>query len=255
MAHEQKKAHPVAVIVGAGPGIGAAVASKFAKEGYAVALLVRTESKLKPIQKKIEEKGGVALSVPCDASDEKSVAEAFATIRSKLGDPEVLVYNASGRGPVKPQTVLEVSTEDFVNAWKISCLGALLCAKQVLPKMIEKEKGTILLTGATASWRSIGGLSSFAVGKFGLRALGQSLARENGSKGIHVAHIVVDCVVNSEQARTWMQSKYKDGVIPENTMLEPDHLAEQYWYLHQQPKSCWTHELDVRPFGETILGK
>jgi len=240
----------VAVIVGAGPGIGAAVATKFAKEGYAVALLVRTDSKLEPLQKKIEELGGTALSLSCDASDEKSVTSAFSSIRSKLGDPEVLVYNASA-GPFGA-TVLETTTDNFIKGWRTSCLGAFLCAKEVLAKMVEREKGTILLTGATASWRSNGGFSAFAVGKFGLRALSQSLAREYGPKGIHVSHIVVDSPVESERARGWVASKYKDGIIPKDALLNPTDLAEQYWNLHQQSRSCWTLELDVRPFSESI---
>jgi len=251
MAQKHKK---VAVIVGAGPGIGASVSTKFAKEGYAVALLVRTESKLKSIQKKIEDDGGVALSVSCDAGDEKSVLDAFALIRSKLGDPEVLVYNAAIR-LLKTQNVLEIPTERFVNFWKTNCLGAFFCAKQVLPKMIEQEKGTILLTGATGSWRSVGGLASFTVGKFGLRALGQSLAREYGPKGVHVCHIVVDAIVDMPFTRPMVAGKYKDGVVPRGVMLEPDDLAEQYWNIHQQPKSVWTQELDVRPFAEPIVGR
>jgi len=121
--------------------------------------------------------------------------------------------------------------------------------------LIEKKKGTILLTGATASWRAVGGLAAFAVGKFGLRALGQSLARELGPQGIHVVHVVVDAPVDTQFVRPMVAKRFKDGIIPKGTLLEPEELAEQYWNLHSQPRSVWTQELDVRPFGEGIAHK
>jgi len=191
----------------------------------------------------------VALSIPCDAANEKSVADAFSLIRSKLGDPEVLVYNAGVR-PFPLRNILEIKAEDFENDWKVGCLGAFLAAKEVLPKMLEKKNGTILFTGATASLRSSAGFSRIAVGKFGLRALGQSLAREYGPKGIHTAHIVVDAVVDLPSTRLLVASRYEGGVIPEGALLKPEDLAEQYWNLHKQPQSSWTQELDVRPFVE-----
>jgi len=134
------------------------------------------------------------------------VVDAFELIRKKLGDPEVLVYNAAIRS-LTPEQVLDIPTKRFESYWKTNCFGAFLCAKQVLPAMLERKKGTILFTGATASWRAVGGLAAFAVGKFGLRALGQALAREYGPKGIHVCHIVVDAVVDMPFTRPFMEKK------------------------------------------------
>jgi len=120
---------------------------------------------------------------------------------------------------------------------------------------LKRKKGTILLTGATASWRGSSGLAAFSVGKFGLRALGQALAREYGPKGIHVCHIVVDAVVDMPFTRPFVEKKFSDGVVPKGILLEPVELAEQYWNIHQQPPSVWTQELDVRPLNEPIAGR
>lgn len=165
----------VVAILGAGPGLGVAIARRFAREGYAIALMARSEEKLQAIQTEIEGSGGVAHSFPVDATHPDSVAEGFAQVQSQLGAVSVLVYNA---GVFPMAGILELTPEKFSQSWQINCFGAFLAAQQVLSSMLEQEKGTILFTGATGSLRGSAGLAGLSVGKFGLRALAQSLARE-----------------------------------------------------------------------------
>ncbi|PSO85328.1 MAG: short-chain dehydrogenase [Cyanobacteria bacterium QS_3_48_167] len=224
----------VVAILGAGPGLGVAIARRFAREGYAIALMARSEEKLQAIQTEIEGSGGVAHSFPVDATHPDSVAEGFAQVQSQLGAVSVLVYNA---GVFPMAGILELTPEKFSQSWQINCFGAFLAAQQVLPSMLEQEKGTILFTGATGSLRGSAGLAGLSVGKFGLRALAQSLAREFAPRGIHVAHIIIDGRIGPpEQA--------------EQTQLSPDAIAQTYWQLHQQDASAWTLELDLRPASE-----
>jgi len=223
----------VAVVFGIGPGIGGAVAHKFAAEGYTVALLGRKKEKLEEFKAQIEGKKGKAFVVVSDAADPASIAAAFEAIR-KVGHPEVLVYNASG---FKIGSLLDTSLEEFENNWKVSARAAFLASKEVLPKMVENKKGTIIYTGATASLRGGANFSAFASGKFALRALSQSVAREFGPKGIHVAHTIIDGGVDT--AHTGKE-----------TVLSPKSIADSYWNLHTQHHTAWTQELDFRPFVE-----
>ena len=167
----------VAAVLGVGPGLGAAVARRFAREGFAVALMARTEGSVAGVREEIEDSGGKAFAITADTTDAGSVASAFERVRSKLGDPEVFVYNA---GTFEMGGVLEIPPERFDECFRANCAGAFYAAQQVLPAMIEAGRGTILMTGATASLRGSARFSALAVGKFGLRALGQSMAREFG---------------------------------------------------------------------------
>lgn len=241
MAKEKQTAAPVAAVVGAGPGLGAAVARRFAREGYAVGLFARGEASLREVQRDIEAAGGRALACPSDATDEASVGAAFERLRTQLGAPEVLVYNA---GAFTVGGVLELEPAAFESAWRTNCLGGFLSAREVLPKMLERGHGTLLFTGATASLRGSARFAGLAVGKFGLRALAQSLAREFGPRGLHVAHVVIDGVIDT--ARTRALAPEREAV----TRLSPEALAETYWHLHRQHPSAWTQEVDVRPAGE-----
>jgi NAD(P)-dependent dehydrogenase (short-subunit alcohol dehydrogenase family) len=231
----------IATVLGIGPGLGAAAARRFAKEGYAVALMARGEDKLAPVHQEIEGLGGQALSVPCDATDPTSVQQAFARVRHELGDPEVFVYNA---GAFKMGGLLELDAETFEHCWRANCYGGFLASQQVLPKMLERGRGTILLTGATASTRGGARFSALAVGKFGLRALAQSMAREFGPQGVHVAHVIIDGQILAPRTREMFPGR------DEHTFLSPDSIAETYWSLHQQDRTCWTHEIDLRPAVE-----
>lgn len=231
----------VAAVVGAGPGLGAALARRFAREGYTVGLFARGEASLRAVQQEVQEAGGRAAPYAVDATDAGAVRDAFARLRAEHGAPEVCIYNA---GLFRMAGFLETSPEDFDTSWRINCLGGVLCAREVLPGMLERGRGTLLFTGATASLRGGPRSSSFAAGKFGLRAVAQSLAREFGPRGIHVAHVVIDGVIDTARVRALM------GAPGDAQRLSPDALAETYWQLHQQPPSAWTQELDVRPAQE-----
>jgi NAD(P)-dependent dehydrogenase (short-subunit alcohol dehydrogenase family) len=231
----------VAAVIGVGPGLGAAIARRFARGGYAVALIARQIEALQGVKQAITDQGGKAAVVPADAGDPASVAAAFAEVRERLGDPEVLVYNASS---FKPGSLQDVTPEALEAVWRVSCLGAWAAAREVVPAMLARGRGTLLLTGATAGLRGSAGFAAFAVGKFGLRALGQSLARELHPKGIHVAHVVIDGQIDSPRVRSMSPSRAT------HTFLDPDSIAEAYWQLHRQPPNTWTQELELRPSVE-----
>lgn len=231
----------VAVVLGVGPGLGRAVARRFAAGGYAVGLMARGIDKLEPVQGEIEGGGGRAVSVPCDVTDPASVAAAFERLRNALGEPRVLVYNA---GAFHMGRLLDVSPEQFEQSWRANCYGAFLGARQALPGMLKRGAGTIILTGATAALRGGAGFGCLAVGKFGLRAVAQCLAREYGPRGIHVAHVVVDGQIDTPKLRLC------DPGRPPETLLNPDAIAETYWQLHVQDPTAWTLELDLRPSVE-----
>ena len=231
----------IAAVLGAGPGLGAAVARRFARAGYSVALLARRLESVQAAEREITAAGGTAAFFAADAADPASVAAAFAAVRARLGDPEVFVYNA---GAFLPGAVTEITPEQFEACWKANCFGAFLGAREVIPAMLSHGRGTILLTGATAALRGSANFSSLAVGKFGLRALGESLARELHPRGIHVAHIIVDGAIATPRARAMYPGR------PTHTLLDPDSIAEAYWQLHRQGPTAWTHELDLRPAVE-----
>lgn len=231
----------VAVVLGVGPGLGGSVARRFAREGYATALLARRPESLRETHEQISRAGGKALSLPVDATDASSVAGAFAEVRERLGDPEVFVYNA---GAFQMGSVADLTPELFEACWKANCFGGFLGAREVIPAMVARGRGTILFTGATGSLRGGANFSALAVGKFGLRALAQSLARELGPKGVHVAHVIIDGQIDTP------------GLLKRNpgrathTLLGPDSIAKTYWEIHSQDPTCWTHELDLRPAVE-----
>jgi NAD(P)-dependent dehydrogenase (short-subunit alcohol dehydrogenase family) len=217
------------------------LAVRFAQGGFSVALVARQEASLRPVQSEIEGSGGAVRSYVCDATDAKAVDATFGRIRDELGVPEALIYNA---GAFKAGGILELSAPDFEQAWRVNCLGALLTAQAVVPAMLERGRGSILYTGATASLRGSARFAGLAVGKFGLRALAQSMARELGPQGIHVAHVVIDGGIDSPRMRSMSPSR------DPQTLLAPMAIAENYWNLHAQDRSTWSHEIDLRPSVE-----
>ncbi len=229
---------PTTYVLGVGPGLGAAVARRFAREGHAVALMARSAKSLEATQAELGER---ARSIAVDATDAASVAAAFDRAKAELGPADVFVYNA---GAFQMGGILDVTPEAFDTCWRANCAGAFYAAQRVLPDMVAKKRGTILLTGATASLRGGARFSCLAVGKFGLRALAQSLAREFQPQGIHVAHIVVDGQIDTPRARAMFAGR------DASTYLAPDAIADTYWHLHSQHPSSWTLELDVRPTSE-----
>ncbi|XP_024365403.1 uncharacterized protein [Physcomitrium patens] len=230
----------VVAVVGVGPGLGAAIARRFARERYIVAILARDLDKLMKLAEEIVEKENEAqvCAIRIDCSDPKSVKEAFEAVNS-LGSVEVLVYNPNTPFPWPPPKFTDITAESFERSVMVPCLGAFHCVQQVIKGMVEREKGTLLFTGATASIRGGAGFSEIACGKFALRALAQSLAREYQPQGIHAAHIIVDGKISSPRNQD----------MPDATM-NPDAIAEVYWQVHKQHKSAWTQELDLRPFSE-----
>lgn len=233
----------VAVVVGVGPGLGAAIARRFAREGFSLGLMARREESVSAVREEIEGAGGEALAVSTDAADAASVASAFKEVRDSFGDPEVFVYNA---GAFQMGGILEITPEQFDECLRANCSGAFYGAQQVLPAMVERGRGTVILTGATAALRGSAKFAALATGKFGLRALAQSMAREFGPRGIHVAHTIID-----GQIRTPMLRKAQPD-REESTTLSPDAIAEAYWQLHAQDPTAWTLELDLRPAVESF---
>ena len=233
----------VAVIVGVGPGLGCALAQRFGKARMDVALASRHPGRLDALAAECSGIVHGARAYPCDATREDSVANLFRQVRAELGEPDVVVYNA---GAFVPRSILETSAEEFEACWKVGCLGGFLVGREAARGMVERPQpaGTILFTGATASLRGSAGFHNLAVGKFGLRALAQSMARELQPKGIHVAHVVLDGRIRP--SLTVERGGEPDG----EDMLHPDAIAEAYYQLHLQPRSAWTQEMDLRPWVE-----
>jgi NADP-dependent 3-hydroxy acid dehydrogenase YdfG len=261
MSHNPQS-KPVIAIVGAGPGIGEAVARRFISQGFIAALLARTEDKLRTMVDGISTDfgSGTARYYITDLRIESQVQSSFALIRSELGPVSVLVYNAGARR-VNGRSILDTTSEEFESFTKINLFGAFWSAKCVLPDMLSARKGTIIFTGATGSLRGSAGLSSFSPGKFGLRSLAQVITREYQANGIHCAHLVVDGPVDGKliggvTRRKWEREgeKEKLGEV-DRYIMQPGDLAGIYWFLYEQPRSTWTHELDVRAQKESMFSK
>jgi len=236
----QTQQMPVAVVVGVGPGTGAALARRFAKE-YAVALIARNADYLRELAGEIRAAGGRALEAPADAGNPAQVRSAFAAIREQLGDPEILLYN-TGSGTWG--TITEITAEQFEAAWRGNGLGAFLCAKEVAPAMIARGHGVILFTGATAGVKAGPRSVAFGPAKFAMRGLAQSLSRDLGPKGIHVAWINIDGGIDIPRVRERYPQMNPDD------LLKPSAIAETYWHLAHQDRSAWSMELELRPFKE-----
>jgi NAD(P)-dependent dehydrogenase (short-subunit alcohol dehydrogenase family) len=232
---------PTALIVGAGPGLGMALARRFGREGFAVALVARSAATLSTLAGQLAPLGPRLKTYAADAADPAAVEDVCAATLRDLGEPSVLIYNA---GSYQPGGIADITPEQFESAWKTGCLGAFLFARALLPAMAAAGRGTVLLTGATAAWRGGKGFATLAVPKFGLRALGQSMAREYGPQGVHVAHVVIDGQIDTPRLRQ------REPDRASHTVLAPDAIAESYWQLHSQDPSAWTLELDLRPAVE-----
>lgn len=261
MSHNAQK-KPVVAVAGAGPGIGEAVARQFVAEGFVVALIARTEEKLQTMRDGIEKdfgKGSARYYIT-DLRVEADVNASFKKIRNELGQVQVLAYNAGARR-VNGRSILDTTTEEFEGFTKINLFGAFWSTKCVLPDMLEAGRGTIIFTGATGSLRGMPGLSSFSPGKFGLRSLSQIVTREYQAQGIHAAHVIVDGPVDGKliggvRRRQWEREGANEKLDDiESHLMQPTDLAKIYWYLHTQPRSTWTHELDVRSQKESMFSK
>jgi len=231
---------PVAVITGVGPGLGAALARQFATT-YAVAILARKADYLKALADELRQGGATVMDLPCDVGDRTQMANAFRTIRADLGEPTLLLYNA---GSGSWGTITEITPDQYEADWRVNALGAFIGAKEVAPAMIERGRGTMLFTGATAGVKAGPKSVSFGPAKFAMRGLAQSLARDLGPKGIHVAWINVDGSIDIPGARG-LKPTLQDG-----DFLKPEAIAQTYWHIAHQDSSAWTMGLEVRPFKE-----
>jgi NAD(P)-dependent dehydrogenase (short-subunit alcohol dehydrogenase family) len=227
------------MVVGVGPGLGWALVKRFAAAGMRVAMGARNKEKLDALLKR-EPLADVG-SYACDASDAGAVAALFDRVEREIGPPDLVVFNA---GAYRPGGILEIDPADFERCWRIGCYGGFLVGQAAARRMVPRGRGTILFTGATASLRGSASFANLAVPKFGLRALAQSMARELGPKGIHVAHVVIDGQIRSERYEHLLAQRGPDS------LLEPEAIAEAYYQLHRQPRSAWSQELDLRPWVE-----
>ncbi|WP_390914715.1 SDR family NAD(P)-dependent oxidoreductase [Pseudosulfitobacter sp. SM2401] len=235
------------LIVGAGDYIGAAIAKRFAQGGFTVCLGRRNGAKLAPLEAEIKAAGGVAHGFHLDARDEDDIALVFATIERDIGPLDLVIYNVGGNVRFG---IRETTARVFRKVWEMACFGGFLTGQAAANVMVPRGNGAIFFTGATASMRGASGFAAFASAKHGLKALAQSMARELGPLGIHVAHLVIDAGVDTAWVRD-LKAKAGQGV-QDGDLLDPTSVAETYWQLYHQPKDAWTFEMDIRPFKETF---
>ena len=230
----------VAAVVGVGAGLGAALARRFAT-GYKVALIARSADIIEKVSEELRAAGGIALPIQSDATLAEQIAATHEQIRRELGSIEILIYNG-GRRPMG--RLLETTPEVFEQTWRLHTFGAFLWARQVVPEMLSRGSGAILITGATAGVRPWPTSAAFAPAKFAVRGLAQVLARDLHPQGIHVAYINVDGGIDMPLLRELRPD------VRDEDLLKPSAIADAFWYLAHQDRSAWTHELDVRPFKE-----
>ncbi len=236
-----------ALIIGAGEGNGAAIAKRFAREGYVACVVRRHLEPLQALVAEIEAAGGEARAFASDARKEEAVIALIDQIEREVGPIEVLVFNA---GANVPSSILDETAQKYFKIWEMACFAGFLNAREAAKRMVKHGRGTILFTGATASMRGGKNFAAFSGAKHALRALAQSMARELGPRGIHVGHIVIDGMVDTAFIRDNFPQVYAER-MPKEGIMQPEHIAESYWTLHQQPRDAWTFELDLRPYMET----
>jgi NAD(P)-dependent dehydrogenase (short-subunit alcohol dehydrogenase family) len=233
------------IVIGAGDALGAAIARRFAREGFAAVIVRRHADQLEALSAAIREAGGEAYPFGVDARQEDQVTALFAKVEAEIAPVEVCVFNigANVRFPIA-----ETTARVFTKVWEMACFSGFLAGREAARVMTPRGRGTILFTGATASVRGRDGFAAFAAAKHGLRALAQSMARELGPKGVHVAHTIIDGAIDT----AWIAENFPErhALKGQDGILNPEHIAEAYWSLHVQPRDAWTHELDLRPWME-----
>ena len=236
----------VALIIGAGDATGGAIARRFAREGFTACVTRRNLDKLAPLKTAIEAAGGTCHAFGSDARDEDAVVELFTHIEASIGPIAVLVFNVGGNVRFG---ITETTARVYRKVWEMCALGGFLTGRQAAKVMLPRGRGTIIFTGATASLRGGSGYAAFAGGKHALRALAQSMARELGPQGLHVAHCVVDGTIDTAFVAERFPARY--ALRDQHGILDPEAIADAYWMLHCQQRSAWTHELDLRPWLES----
>lgn len=234
-----------ALIVGAGDATGGAIAKRFAREGLIACVTRRSADKLAPLVDEIRASGGQAHGFASDARKEEDVAALVEQIEREVAPIEVMVFNI---GANVPCSILDETARKYFKIWEMACFSGFLVGREVAKRMVVRGHGTIIFTGATAGLRGSANFSAFAGAKHALRALAQSMARELGPRNVHVAHVVVDGAIDTAFIRDNFPERY--ATKEQDGILNPDHIADNYWYLHQQPRDAWTHELDLRPWQE-----
>jgi NAD(P)-dependent dehydrogenase (short-subunit alcohol dehydrogenase family) len=233
------------LVIGAGDALGGAVARRFAREGFIACATRRTADALIPLVDQIKAAGGQAHGFGSDARKEEDVIALVETIERDIAPIEAFVFNI---GANSPSSILEETARRYTKLWEMGALAGFLTGREVAKRMVARGRGTMIFTGATASLRGSANFAGFAGAKHALRALAQSMARELGPRGIHVAHSIIDGGIDTEFIRTQFPERYK--LKAQDGILQPDSIAENYWNLHQQPRDAWTFELDLRPYME-----
>ena len=234
-----------AVISGVGSGLGASLVRRFAREGYQVGMFARSPDYIQDLAAELRQSDMKALALPVDITDPQQVARGFARVREQLGPVDVLINHA---GNAAWKNFLELTPEDFERSWRVCAYGSLLCCKEAAADMLSRGSGAILFTGATSSMRGRAGALAFSSAKFAVRGLAWSLARELWPEGIHVAHVIIDGVLDTPRGR---EGGFSDDGEP---LLDIDAVAEAYWNLAQQDRGAWTFEIDLRPHNEDFFG-
>lgn len=239
---EQRKA---VLVIGAGDATGGEIAKRFAREGYIACVTRRDADKLQPLVDEIRAAGGQAYGFGSDARKEEAVAELIETIERDIAPIEAFVFNI---GANVPCSILDETPRKYFKIWEMACFAGFLTSQAVARRMVTRERGTLIFTGATAGTRGAAGFAAFAGAKHALRALAHSMARELGPRNIHVAHVVVDGAIDTAFIRDTFPERY--ALKDQDGILDPAHIADSYWYLHTQPRDAWTFELDLRPWIE-----
>jgi NAD(P)-dependent dehydrogenase (short-subunit alcohol dehydrogenase family) len=233
------------LVVGAGDATGGAIARRFAREGYIACVTRRQADKLQPLVEQIRADGGEAHAFGCDARDEAATSAMVQAIERDIAPIEVAIFNVGGNVRF---SVVDTTERVYRKVWEMGALAGFLMGREAARVMLPRGRGTILFTGATASLRGSAGFCAFAGAKHALRALSQSMARELGPQGLHIAHVVIDGAIDTAFIAQMFPERH--ALKDRAGILDPDHIAETYWQLHQQPRSAWTQEMDLRPWME-----
>ncbi|MBJ7413711.1 MAG: SDR family oxidoreductase [Phenylobacterium sp.] len=235
------------IVIGAGDALGGAIARRFAREGFEAVIVRRNADQLQPLAETIRAEGGRAHPFGVDARNEEQMVGLFDAVEAEIAPIEACVFNigANVRFPIA-----ETTSRVFFKVWEMACFSGFLAGREAAKRMTPRGRGTIIFTGATASVRGRDGFAAFSSAKHGLRALSQSMARELGPKGVHVAHTIIDGAIDT----AWIAENFPEryALKAQDGILNPDHIADAYWMLHGQPRDAWTHELDLRPWMEAF---
>lgn len=235
------------IVIGAGDALGGAIAKRFAREGFEAVIVRRNADQLDPLAEAIRAAGGKAHPFGVDARQEDQMVALFDHVEAEIAPVEACVFNI---GANVNFPITETTARVFTKVWEMACFSGFLTGREAARHMTPRGRGTIIFTGATASVRGGKGFAAFAAAKHGLRAVSQSMARELGPQGVHVAHTIIDGAIDTAWIAENFPARY--ALKDQDGILKPDHIADAYWMLHTQPRDAWTHELDLRPWMETF---